>query len=564
MHGPCGVADYNSRQYILRSDRCHNPWSCDLFEKGIPLRKLRIGVIDLVAKAPTRALFARVMNANLASIMPQVIAVWCEAEGHEVTFVCYTGFENLIDELPEQVDLVFIGVFTEAALLAYSLSNLFRSRGAVTVLGGPHARCYPEDARKYFDYVVGFTDRTVVREVLRDCSPHRPTGVHLAAGRQPATLPGVRERWKFIERTLRKSPVFKLVPMLSSLGCPYTCSFCIDSVVSYQPLDVAQLSEDLRFLLRRVARPHVGFHDPNFGVRFDDTLDAIDSAVPPDRIDFLAESSLSLLSEPHLARLKRSGFKVLLPGVESWYELGNKSKTGALKGIEKVRQVSEHVNLILRYVPYVQTNFVLGLDSDSGLEPFELTKRFVDMTPGAFPGYSLLSAFGRAAPLNLEYQRANRVLPFPFHFLDNNHAMNVQPKNYAWRDFYDQVIGLVRHSFSWRAIVNRFQATGMMIPRWMNVVRAVSSEGFGRLAYHKEVRRRLDADRDVQSYFAQETTELPAFYLNQIRKDLGPLWQWLPPGAVYHEPHAYLLCDREQLKKPLGLRTHGAAVSECI
>src|SRR2546430_10299500 len=31
-----------------------------------------------------------------------------------------------------------------------SLSNLFRSRGAVTVLGGPHARCYPEDARQYF------------------------------------------------------------------------------------------------------------------------------------------------------------------------------------------------------------------------------------------------------------------------------------------------------------------------------------------------------------------------------------------------------------------------------
>ena len=57
------------------------------------------------------------------------------------------------------VDVVFIGAFTEAALLAYSLSNLFRSRGAVTVLGGPHARCYPEDARKYFDYVLGFTDQ---------------------------------------------------------------------------------------------------------------------------------------------------------------------------------------------------------------------------------------------------------------------------------------------------------------------------------------------------------------------------------------------------------------------
>ncbi|HYB52952.1 MAG TPA: radical SAM protein, partial [Thermoanaerobaculia bacterium] len=405
--------------------------------------------------------------------------------------------------------------------------------------GGPHARCYPEDARKYFDYVVGFTDQAVIREIVRDCSPHRPMGVHLEAKRQPATLPGVRERWKFIEPTLRKSPIFKLVPMISSLGCPYTCSFCIDSVVPYQPLDFSTLSEDLRFLLRTVKRPRVGWHDPNFGVRFSDTLDAIDAAVPPDRIDFIAESSLSLLSEPHLKRLKRSGFKVLLPGIESWYELGNKSKTGERKGMDKVRQVSEHVNLILSYVPYVQTNFVLGLDSDAGPEPFELTKRFVDMTPGAFPGYSLLSAFGRAAPLNLSYQRANRVLPFPFHFLDNNHAMNVRPKNYAWPEFYDEVISLTKYTFSWRATASRFRATRMMIPRLMNVIRAVSSEGFGRLAYYKEVRRRLDVDRDVRRYFDQETTALPGFYLDQMRQDLGTLWEWVPPGALSHDPNHY-------------------------
>jgi hypothetical protein len=510
------------------------------------VRKLRVGVIDLVTKGPTRALYARVMNANLASIMPQVVGVWCEAEGHEVTFVCYTGLENLADELPDKVDLVFIGAFSEAALLAYSLSNLFRSKGAVTVLGGPHARCYPEDARKYFDYVLGFTDQTVIREVLQDCSPHRPVGVHLAAKRQPAALPGVRERWKFIEATLRKAPFFKIVPMIGSLGCPYTCSFCIDSVVPYQPLDFGVLSDDLRFLARTMKRPRVGWHDPNFGVRFDDYLNAIDAAVPPGRIEFLAESSLSLLSEPHLKRLERSGFKVLLPGVESWYDLGNKSKTGQLKGMDKVRQVSEHVNLILRYVPYVQTNFVLGLDSDEGAEPFELTKRFVDLTPGAFPGYSLLSAFGRAAPLNLQYQRADRVLPFPFHFLDNNRAMNVKPKNYSWRDFYDHVIGLTKYTFSWRAIVNRLRATRAIIPRWMNVVRAVSSEGSGRIAYYTEVRRRLDADRQIQRYFGQETTELPAFYVDQVRKDLGALWEWLPAGALNHDSHAYRKSEDSQ------------------
>ncbi len=514
------------------------------------MRKLRIGVIDLVTKAPTRALFARVMNANLASIMPQIIALWCEEEGHDVNFVCYTGFENLLEELPDKVDLVFIGAFTQAAQLAYALSNQFQQKGAITVLGGPHARCYPQDAQKYFEYVLGFTYKNILRTVLQDCARHRPLGVRLESAQQPATLPGVRERWKFIEPTLRKAPILKLVPMIGSLGCPYTCSFCIDAAVPYQPLDFDLLKEDLRFLLKTMKRPVVGWHDPNFGVRFDDYMNAIEEVVPPDSIDFIAESSLSLLAEPHLKRLQRNGFKAILPGVESWYDLGNKSKTGASHGMIKVRQVSEHINLIMKYIPYLQANFVLGLDSDEGAEPFELTKRFVDMSPGAFPGYSMLSAFGQAAQLNLGYQRENRVLPFPFHFLNNHHAMNVKPKNYSWPEFYDHIIDLTRYTFSWRAIAKRFSAMEGGIPKWMNVIRAVSSEGFGRIKYHSAMRERLETDRPLRRFFEQETTEIPQFYLDRIKHDLGPLWDWLPQGALEHDPNAYLKSDFSQIKTP--------------
>ena len=508
------------------------------------MRKLSIGIIDIVSKGPTRALYARLMNANLASIMPQVIGVWCRQQGHDVTFVCYTGFEDLLQELPGQLDLLFIGAFTEAAHTAYALSNLFRARGVVTVLGGPHARCYPEDAVHYFDYVLGFTDQPTLLSVLEDCSQHRPVGVHIAARSQPLALPGVQERWQFIEPTLRKTPALKMVPMVGSLGCPYTCAFCIDASVPYQPMDFDQLREDLRFLRTQFRRPLVAWHDPNFGVRFDDYLDMIEDAVPPGSIDFAAESSLSLLSEPHLKRLAHNGFKALLPGIESWFELGGKSKTGALQGMAKVRQVAEHVNLILKYIPYVQTNFVLGLDSDEGEEPFELTKRFLDLAPGAFPGYSLLTAFGRAAELNLEYQRDNRVLPFPFHFLNNNQAMNVRPRNYQWRAFYDHVIDLTRYSFGARSIVRRFCATRGMTSRWLNFVRAVSTEGHGRRKYYSEIRRRLDTDQQFSPYFEQESEELPTFYRDLVRKDLGTLWSSLPAGGLNHDPYSYLKAER--------------------
>ena len=498
------------------------------------------------------------MNASLASIMPQVLGVWCEEAGHDVRYLCYTGSENLLDELPDDLDVLFIGAFTQAAQLAYALSNLFRARGAITVLGGPHARCYPEDAQKYFDYVLGFTDRRVVQEVLGECAPHRPVGRSIAADRQPLDLPSLAARWKFVEATLKKAPAIKIVPMIGSLGCPYTCSFCIDSTVDYQPLGFEQLRDDLAFLLTKMKHPIVGWHDPNFGVRFDDYMEAVEAAVPRGAMRHIAESSLSLLAEPHLKRLRANGFQAILPGIESWYDLGNKSKTRRT-GLDKVMQVADHVNMILRYIPYIQTNFVLGLDTDEGPEPFELTKKFLDLAPGAFPAFSLLSAFGRAAPLNLEYQRAGRVLPFPFTFLNNNHAMNVRPKNYSWTEFYDGLIDVTSYSFSWRAIARRVPATPTAIPKWMNFVRAVSSEGFGRVRYHTTIRRLLDTDASVRAYLDGETDVLPEFYQERIRRELGPMHDHLPPGALEHDQNAYLQTVTEEPDlAPVPLRSRRA------
>jgi hypothetical protein len=80
----------------------------------------------------------------------------------------------------------------------------------------------------------------------------------------------------------------------------------------------------------------------------------------------------------------------------------------------------------------------------------------------------------------------------------------------------------------------------------MNVLRAVSSSGFGRIRYYEEVRHRLDIDRQFRRFYEQETRELPQFYVDRIRKELGLLWQWLPKGALCHDPNAYLRSEIEQ------------------
>lgn len=478
------------------------------------------------------------MNPNIAGVMPQAVAVWCERAGHRVHFVCYTGMEDLATDLSGAFDLVFVAAFTSAAQFSYALSTLLRRRGAVTALGGPHARCYPDDARRYFDYVFGFTDRAALEEVLCECAPHRPLGRHMAAEGQPTELPGVEERWKFIHATITKAWGFQLVPMIGSIGCPYTCDFCIDAAVPYRALSFDQLRRDLRFLRRTLRHPRVGWHDPNFGVRFDDFLDAVEDAVPPGSVEHVAESSLSLLSEPHLRRMRRNGFTALLPGIESWFAYNNKSKAGGHRGEAKLRQVAEHVNLILRYIPYVQANFILGLDCDAGAEPFELTKRFVDLVPGAYPALSPLIAYGELAPLNLQFQRDDRVLPLPFHFLNNRHT-NLRLRNYSCTEFYRRVHDLHRYAFSGRAIARRFTGQAPGIAKWLNVLRGASADGRGRARYYGILRRRLARDRELLRFLEGAEGTIPAFFRDQLRRDLGPFWAHLTAGALEHEPNAF-------------------------
>jgi hypothetical protein len=83
----------------------------------------------------------------------------------------------------------------------------------------------------------------------------------------------------------------------------------------------------------------------------------------------------------------------------------------------------------------------------------------------------------------------------------------------------------------------------------MNFMRAVSTEGFGRLRYYRKIRKFLDEDVRFRAFFEGETREIPQFYIDIMKKDLGPLWEYLPEGAIYHDQNAYLKSEMEKRQK---------------
>ena len=199
-------------------------------------------------------------------------------------------------------------------------------------------------------------------------------------------------------------------------------------------------------------------------------METIESSIPNDSINFVAECNLSTLSESNVKRLSHNNFKAVMPGIESWFGYGYKSKTGTNEGLDKVKQVAEHVNMIQSYIPHVQTNFLLGLDCDSDDESFSLTKQFVNLAPAAYPAFALMSVFGKASKKNVKYENEKRIIPFPFHYMMSVHTLNITPNNYSWFEFYQKYINLLEHCFSAKSITKRFNANNFTSSKWITLL----------------------------------------------------------------------------------------------
>ena len=501
------------------------------------MKKLKICIIDLIHNSSSLSLYRRSMFTNYVSIMPQIIGVWCREEGHSVNYSIFTGSQNLNNLLSHQPDLVFISSFTYTAQLAYALSNLFHSHGIVTVLGGPHARCYPEDACLYFDYVLGLTNKELVKELLNNFESNKQQGIYLSASSQPLSIPGVRERWEFIEMVHQQFSIIKSVPVIGSFGCPYKCDFCPDSETPYQILDQEMVKDDLRFLSKKMKHPIVSWYDPNFGIKFNSVMEAIESVVPAGKFDFVGECSLSILNEANVKRLNKIGFKMIMPGIESWFDYGEKSKTGSVIGLEKVREVAEQVNMIQSYIPHVQTNFLIGLDTDSGEDPFVLTKRFIDLSPAAYPSYALLSVYGRGVKNNIKYEIEDRIIPFPFHMMRSVLILNIIPKHYTWEEIYVHFIDLLKYSFSGKAMYRRFNANHMAASKWITLLLSLTIGGLEKIRLLSGMLNELRREPDFRTFVSKQTNRVPGFMIESVKKDLGPFWHWLPNKSLSYYPN---------------------------
>jgi radical SAM superfamily enzyme YgiQ (UPF0313 family) len=492
---------------------------------------VRVGILDILAlpsRGPADAVYHGLLTKQFASITPQAISVWCRRLGHETFYGVYYGAGDAHRILPADLDVVFVSCHTQASPIAYAVGLLCRAAGVRTVIGGPHATAFPADCLRFFDVVVKQCDQQLIADIL---AGHADPGSVLSSARPYDDVPSVEERMPEIRASAfywgRRPLPLSTVPMLASTGCPYRCDFCIDWSTPYRQLPTDRLAADLSYLGRRFPGTLVVFHDPNFAVRFDEVFDVLESLPPRLRPPYLIETSLTILRGDRLRRLKATNCALVAPGVESWTDYSNKAGAGHARGAEKLDRVVEQFRRLAEHVPYLQANFMFGLDTDRGPDPAELTRRFMDRTPFVWPAVNIPTPFG-GTPVYEELVRDHRILramPFGFYYAP---YLVTTLKHYDPLSYYEQLLGLLEHASAPAMLHRRLASTPSRAVRMVHRIRTAGMRG--QLRTYRRIIGLLRSDSGFRAFHEGRSARLPDFYRHRYDRMLGRYAGLLSPA----------------------------------
>lgn len=483
---------------------------------------MRVGIIEVMAMPSislTDNIYHTFVTKQYASVTPQAISVWCRQLGCETFYAAYYGVGRPERLLPLDLDVIFFSGCTLASPLIYALAKLYRKGGTFTVIGGPHAESFPADCLRFVDLVVKDCDKTLIADIVKGKFDR---GQYISSAKPFNDCPTVEERMPEIRASSffqKKLPsLATMIPIITSMGCPYTCNFCTDWNSTYRLLPTDRLLADIKYIKKNLSNVFIGFHDANFAIQFDRVFSAIEAVPPEERVPYGMECSLSILNESRIKRLKDTKCLMGVHGIESWQDYSNKVGFKNKGGIEKVNRVAEHLEQVREYVPYLQANLMFGLDTDVGEEPIALNKQFMEKTPFAWPVVNIPMPFG-GTPMFDDYLGSDRILeqmPFAFYYFP---YLVTIIKNYDSVTFFEKLIELSDFISSPEMLKRRIQSTPNCRIKFFHYIRT-QGEKSNKKRY-QELLGMLRSDSQFRAFHEGESQKLPEFYRTRFDKMLG-------------------------------------------
>jgi len=394
-----------------------------------------------------------------------ILGTQLQEEGYLVNFYLGTGESLPWPEIFE-ADLVGISTTTATCREAYQIAGILRAKGIPVVIGGIHATFMPEEALQFADYVVRDEAEKSFLPLVRA----------IGEGHEPQDIPGV-SYWKNGEMVhnqklegridmdslpipdlnlLDRSEKMLSVPVMTSRGCPYNCTFCCVTQMFGRRYRF-RCNESILEELTRYPGRHIFFCDDNFVANPAHSKELMREMISREDIKIKswgAQVRADAAFDDELVDLmRRSGCNIVYIGFESvnpeTLEKYNKQQT--------VEEIREAVSRFHRQGIRIHGMFVLGGEADTAgtiretadfaIETRIDTVQFMVLTP--MPG----------TPFYEKMEQEGKILTYDWSLYDGHHTV-IQPELMAPEELQAETVRALKKFYSLSNIFRNVRHTG--------------------------------------------------------------------------------------------------------
>ncbi len=448
-------------------------------------------IVFIEPNPPDFHIFSRMPLPRLGT---PILGTLLKKAGYQVkSYVESIGELDLEDVLT--ADAVGISTITSTAMRSYEIAKLVRKAGIPVFIGGPHVTYMPEEALNYCDYVLrGESDEVMVDFIKA-----------LERGEGFEEIPGLsyRRDGKVVHNSkvsfckdLNSLPFpdfdiikglennglerLEIIPIMTSRGCPYDCSFCSVTSMFGQKYRFRNKELVIKELEAHRDRgvPWVFFYDDNFTANRRRTKELLHAMIERDlTIPWTAQVRVEVARDEELLDLmKRSSCHTVYIGFES-------INPETLKSYNK-RQSVEDIQWCIRTLHKnrirIHGMFVFGSDDDT-IDTIEETVRFAKKNDLESVQFLILTPLP-GTRLYHELERSGRILSRDWSLYDAHHVV-YEPKNMSCYELQRETIRATKEFYSGWQIVKRAMRFDIF---------NVSIKAYGRSLTRKWLKRNKD------------------------------------------------------------------------
>lgn len=369
-------------------------------------------------------------------------------------------------EIIKDADLVGISTITPTAPRAYAIADRIREMGIPVIMGGPHVTYLAEEALEHADFVIRGEGERALTELIDaweaggDYSrisnlSYRKDNRIIHNPKQPPADNLDSLPFPDLSLLKRDQPTKggrSTIPVLTSRGCPFDCSFCSVTGMfgkKYRFRSAENVLAELRQYNSR--RNMIFFYDDNFTANRKRTKELLEGMIREKfKFHWTTQVRADVAKDVDLVRLmKRAGCHTLYIG----FETVNPDSLEEMKKKQTVEEITQAVKVLRKNRIHIHGMFVYGFDHDDW-KTVKKTVRFAKKAKLNTTQFLILTP----APGSEFYEKVaseNRIQFRDWTLYDGHHAV-FRPARFSIFDLQKAQIFSHKKFYSMKQTVKKF------------------------------------------------------------------------------------------------------------